>query len=85
MREFKAEGLVNLIGECMGMCTGLGTRSCRPKLEARESTGRACSRVPAKVEHVVASFCPNMHILAKISCRVSSPSQALPLLCKFQV
>jgi hypothetical protein len=65
----QGRGLGHLIGEGMGMGTGLGVRSCRPKLGARASAYRACSRVQAKVEHVAACFChcPSAY-LATLTC-----------------
>jgi hypothetical protein len=84
VQESKAEGFDSLIGEgmSMGMGTGLGARSCWPTLGVCAGTVRACSRVPAEVEHVEVYFCPYPSIfLVALTCKSCQGSLVRSLPC----
>jgi hypothetical protein len=54
----QSQGAGLLIGEGVSMSAGLGMQSSRLELVACTGAVRACSRVPAEVEHVELCFCP---------------------------
>jgi hypothetical protein len=82
VQERKAKGLRHLIGEGVGTSTRLGVRSYRPKLEACMGAVRACSRVPAEVEHVEVYFCscPSACLVA-LACKYCQGSFVRSLPC----